>query len=921
MKSYIYKIGNLLYVISILFLFTACNSKEINSQKSNIQIIPSEQTYKPWAYWWWMGNSVTKEGISTNLKLYQEAGLGGLHIIPIYGEKGDEENFIQYLSPQWMEMLVHTVNEANELGLGIDMTTGTGWPFGGPNVGFENAAKTFVLKEIDLDTVKNIAEITSGIKNAKLIALSGQKDDGTHENVIESMPSDGSILNASLYNKVFALVMHPTQQKVKRAAPGGEGLVMDYFNKNALNHYFNRFQLAFDSAQFTSGKVRAFYNDSYEVYGANFTDNFLEKFKELRGYDLANFFHVIADTTSSKLKERIVTDYCETISDLLYSEFSLPWVEKSHNMGMVTRNQAHGSPGNLLDLYGAADIPETESFGVSDFSIPGLKQDPDFEEERFGRPDPLTMKFASSAAHIKNKKLIASETATWLGDHFKVALSQVKPQIDELFTAGINHIVYTGIAYNPPEKPFPGRLFYASTNFGTTSHFWNELPALNKYIERCQKILQNSKPYNDVLVYFPIHDIWAKKYTDELIVKFDVHHSESWLQQSKFGELVSLLWNEGFTFDYVSDNMIADATVKNGELQFEGGSYKTIVIPKATYMPEQTLEKLQKLAKAGVHIIFQDNLPTTIPGLYNIEERNKTFDALKTQIEPLVKITPDIYSELLNTGIQNEELATLGLSFIRKIENGDVIYFISNLGDKFSQGQIRLATESKQVEIFDPLTGKQGILNSKIENEKTVINLRLEPGQSCVLKCRNSELSEQKWSDYAIGNETIVIDSEWTIAPINESEHLPETVKTTDLISWSLFDDDWSVYSGKAIYTCEFDLDEKYTGQEMLIDLGDVRETARIKINDSDIGLLWCIPYNTIIPTNILRKKNNIEIEVTNLSFNQVIDLDRKGVQWKNFHDINFVSIQYKPYDASDKEPVESGLLNEIKLFPIVKSE
>ena len=79
-----------------------------------------------------------------------------------------------------------------------------------------------------------------------------------------------------------------------------------------------------------------------------------------------------------------------------------------------------------------------------------------------------------------------------------------------------------------------------------------------------------------------------------------------------------------------------------------------------------------------------------------------------------------------------------------------MIYFISNLGDKFSQGQIRLATESKQVEIFDPLTGKQGMLNSKIENEKTVINLHLEPGQSCVLKCRNSELSEQKWSDYAI---------------------------------------------------------------------------------------------------------------------------------------------------------------------------
>ncbi len=47
-----------------------------------------------------MGSSVTKDGISKNLEAYAQAGLGGLHIIPIYGEKGDEENFIDYLSPQ-----------------------------------------------------------------------------------------------------------------------------------------------------------------------------------------------------------------------------------------------------------------------------------------------------------------------------------------------------------------------------------------------------------------------------------------------------------------------------------------------------------------------------------------------------------------------------------------------------------------------------------------------------------------------------------------------------------------------------------------------------------------------------------------------------------------------------------------------------
>lgn len=921
MKLNIFNISKFLCLLSLIQIYTACTSKDTNNQKKSLQIVPSQQTYKPWAYWWWMGNSVTKEGISKNLKAYKEAGLGGLHIVPIYGEKGDEENFIQYLSPQWMEMLVHTVNEANALGLGIDMTTGTGWPFGGPNVSFKNAAKTFVLKEINLDTKKNISKTIAGIKDAKLIALSGQKNDSTFENIIELVQDNGTILNASKYNKAYALIMRPTKQKVKRAAPGGEGFVIDYFNKNSLNHYFNKFKSAFEKTKFESDNVRAFYNDSYEVYGANITSNFLDKFKELRGYDLTNFLHVIADSNSSQIKERILTDYSETISDLLYSEFSLPWVEKSHDIGMLTRNQAHGSPGNLLDLYGAADIPETESFGVSDFSIPGLKQDSDFEEERFGRPNPLTMKFASSAAHIKNKKMVSSETATWLGDHFKVALSQVKPQIDELFTAGINHVFYHGITYNPPEKPFPGRLFYASTNFGIKSHFWNELPALNKYIERCQKVLQNSKPYNDVLVYFPIHDIWAKKNTKELIVRFDVHHSEKWLQESNFGEIVSSLWEEGFTFDYVSDKMIEDARAKDGQIQFEGGNYKTIVIPKSTYMPEQTLKKLQQLAKAGAHIIFQDKLPKTIPGFYNNKERDKVFSSLKSQIKPLVKITNNIPSELQNTEIRNEELAKLGLSFIRKTKNDDVIYFISNLGDNFSQGQVNLATESNHVVIFDPLNGISGMINSKIENGTTTINLKLEPGQSCILKCQNRKSTDQKlMGDYTIGKETFVLNSEWTITPSNEEEDLPITIKTTDYKSWPLYGNDWSIYSGKAIYTCEFEIDEMHIGQEMLIDLGDVRETARIKINDSDIGLLWCIPYKTIIPNNILKKNNKIEIEVVNLSFNKVIELDRKEVEWKNFHEINFVNIKYEPYDASDKKPVESGLLSKIKLSSIVRN-
>ncbi len=112
--------------------------------------IPGEiqKEAKPWAYWWWMGNSVTTEGITANLEKYSKAGIGGLHIIPIYGEKGDESNFIEYLSPAWMDMLKHTLSEAERLDLGIDMTCGTGWPFGGPFIGEEHTAKVYEVIEL-----------------------------------------------------------------------------------------------------------------------------------------------------------------------------------------------------------------------------------------------------------------------------------------------------------------------------------------------------------------------------------------------------------------------------------------------------------------------------------------------------------------------------------------------------------------------------------------------------------------------------------------------------------------------------------------------------------------------------------------------------------------------------------------------------
>jgi hypothetical protein len=79
-----------------------------------------------------LGSAVDPPNLSYNLEELARAGMGGVEITPIYGVKNGEPQYINYLSPKWMEMLSHTVSEAHRLGMEVDMNTGTGWPFGAP---------------------------------------------------------------------------------------------------------------------------------------------------------------------------------------------------------------------------------------------------------------------------------------------------------------------------------------------------------------------------------------------------------------------------------------------------------------------------------------------------------------------------------------------------------------------------------------------------------------------------------------------------------------------------------------------------------------------------------------------------------------------------------------------------------------------
>ncbi len=294
---------------------------------------------------------------------------------------------------------------------------------------------------------------------------------------------------------------------------------------------------------------------------------------------------------------RVKHDYRETLSDLVLDNLIKPWTEWSHAHGMLARNQSHGSPANWLDLYGAVDIPETESFG----RLVG------------GDGNPLVFKFASSAAHVMGRPLVSAETATWLDEHYHVTLGEIKEMVDRLLLSGVNHVIYHGTAYSPADAAWPGWSFYASTQLNPQNPIWRDLPALNEYVTRCQAILQSTKPDNDVLLYWPIHDQWQNA-TGALRMDLRVHNANEWLLGTPFGKVAAWFDKAGIMFDYISDRQIAECRFENGQIRTPGGSYAILVVPPAKLIPLATLKKLADVAEAGATLLFCDELPASALG-------------------------------------------------------------------------------------------------------------------------------------------------------------------------------------------------------------------------------------------------------------------------------------------------------------------
>ncbi|MFB6174302.1 MAG: glycosyl hydrolase [Halobacteriales archaeon] len=864
---------------------------------------PVTRETRPWTRWWWPASAVEAGDLRRQLDRMDEVGIGGVEVTPIYGVEGEEHRFLEHLSPEWLARFEGAAREARDRGMGVDMVPGTGWHFGGPAVPERDAVAELDAEVIDPDAAP--VELSVDPDSAATVVADGpdgrtvdltDRIDGAGD--LEWHPPDGP----EGWRVVAVSVGPGPDAGVKRASPDREGPMINPYLPGAMERHLRRFDEGF--AGYDGPPLRATFHDSFE-YPANWSPALLEAFEERRGYRLQDHLPALLGEADDEAVARVRADYRRTLSALYEASISR-WCRWSHRHGWSARFQAHCAPGNILDLYALADIPETEFI--------------------LDRRNALGAEMASSAAHVEGADLVSAETATWLGEHFTVSLAEIKAHLDRLFLAGVNHVVYHGTCYAPEDAPWPGWLFYAATQLNPRNPVWRDLGTLNAYVTRCQSVLQHGEPDADVLLYWPVEDVWHRE--DGLADRLPILDRE-WFESYPFGRLARRLREAGYAVDYVSDRQLRTATVNDGALSLPGGEYRVVLFPDTDHAPVETLRSVLALAADGATVGFQA-LPGDVPGMAALEDRRAELGALLDDLDLSRAeglrvadhgdgqvLVGDPGTVLSRTDARREPLVDAGLAFERRAFDGGRHYFLVNTAEESLDRWVPFAADAGAVVLLDPMADETHTAAWRPADDAGAgieVRLRLAPGESVVVRTLSGVETDASPTGYwTAAGEPSTVEGPWRVEFLRGGPERPPPVETEELDSWTAFGGLHRRFAGTARYTTT--VDRPADGEDWWLDLGTVHESARVWLDGRDLGTVVDPPYR--LPVGDLAPADaTLRVEVTSLAANRVRDLDRRNVAWKHFGDINLVGRDYEPFDAAEWDVRPAGLLGPVRFVP-----
>ncbi|HYM10873.1 MAG TPA: glycosyl hydrolase [Bryobacterales bacterium] len=865
--------------------------------------------------WWWFGPAVTRPELEREMRLMKEGGIGGFEVQPVYPLALDDaatgiHNF-PYLSEEFLGALRFTSDKARELGLRMDLTLGSGWPYGGPHVPITQAAGKLRWEREPVAGNSRRVPLPYIAEGEKLLAAfaagSARELTDIHDGAVW-LPRD-----AEPPREIWFFVSSRTGMMVKRPAVGAEGFVLDHYDRAAIENHLKNVA---DRMMQAIGPhpPYAVFCDSLEVYGSDWSPDFLEQFQKRRGYDIQP--HLPALVADAGPQTRAVRyDWGKTLTELLNERFLAPMEEWARRNGTRFRVQAYGMPPAAVSSYALADLPEGEG---AQWKILAATR------------------WASSASHIYGHPVTSSETWTWLHSPvFRATPLDVKAEADRHFLQGINQLIGHGWPYTAPGVDYPGWRFYASGVWNDKNPWWIVMPDLSLYLQRLSFLLREGKPANDVALYLPNSDAWSR-FSPGRVNLFET------LRARLGSGVVARILEAGYDLDFFDDGALEQAgRVEKGALALGPNRYRVVVLPGVESIPTGTFRKLEEFARGGGILVATRRLPDAAPGFLATEAEQNQIREISRRLfagpsAPAHFVKDEngqlgsTLAHLLRPDVSFSPPAP-EIGFVHRSASFAQIYFLANTGNVRQSVKATFRVEGMGAEWWDPVTGKAMPAEITAQNAgATTVALDLEPYGSRVLVFSKRPASPQAARAPSVASRDLDLSAGWRVSFGNSSR--PVTMER--LRSWT-DEEETRYYSGLATYEKEVNVPEGFlrAGIQVRLDLGEgkpipetrtrngmqawldapVREAAVVYVNGRRAGSVWCPPYSIEV-TELLRPgENRLRIVVANLAINHMA-----GRRLPNYRLLNLrYGVRFEAQDMDKVRPQPAGLFGPIRLMVV----
>jgi hypothetical protein len=859
---------------------------------------------RPMMRWWWFGPAVVDQELEKELHTMKEAGIGGVEIQPVYPLMLDDKDKgiknLPYLSPDFLHAVTFANQTARSLGLRVDITLGSGWPYGGPHTTLALSAGRLRVAEVSVPPGVTSTPYPKLAAGETLISASLAKGEPKHwdastahpisEPIARTSPSTVQFPAAPIPRTALFFIASHTKQAVKRPAVGAEGFVLDHFSQAATDEHLNDVATPLLNA-FGNQPPYAVFSDSLEVYGSDWTTDLPAQFRRRRGYDLIPHLpELVAGGTPEAAAVR--HDWAQTLSDLIRENYLTPINQFSLSHNTKFRSQTYGEPAVTLFDESIPSLPEGEGPQWRDFSY---------------------TRWASSANHLYHRNVTSAETFTWLhSPAFRATPLDMKVEADHMFLLGVNQIIGHGWPYSPPIAGEPGFSLYAAAVFNNHNPWFPVMPDITKYLQRISWLLRQGEPANDVAILIPEDDAQAA---------FSPGHASVTDEMKRYitPELMAAILDGGYNIDYI------DATT----IDKIGIEYPVLILPPTDRISLATYRKIDLYSDSNGKVVAVGKLPSAAPGLLE-QDTSSNIAALSTQLfhraghtgvhVDSVSDLPDALHQALPPDLATAGEMT-GVGFLhRQLPNSD-IYFVANTSNKPIHGTIRFRSTRPVTESWNP---DNAASNTVARSPDGQISVSLAPYESRVFVLKESPDAGSPKAPVYTKRQATDLSMGWQIRFGNDTKPLGQLASWTELAGRQF-------YSGEAIYTHSFTLGAN--PGRTVVDFGEgtptidtrppnasgihalldppIREAAIIYVNGKRAGSLWHPPYRLDITAFAHPGENSLEVRVDNTAINELA-----GQPARDYSALNAkYGKRFDPQDMDNLKPIPSGLLGTVRLI------